>query len=112
MDKLFTENQTLKEVVSNGTVLIETLDTKLEESNKINQALKEVVSNGTVLIETLEEKLEESNKINQILKKEMQVLIYKAQLAYIEVDKKNSMIANIVFINLIMGIFWLVFIFK
>jgi hypothetical protein len=62
-----------------------------------NQILKEVVSNGTKLIEALETKLIESNKEKQDLQKEMQVLIYKTQLAHIESNRKNWVIGTIVF---------------
>ncbi len=81
----------------------------MEELIEENNYLRDVVSNGTMLVEALETKLKNLHKENQTIKKEMQVLIYKTQKAYVEVDRKNSIIGSIIIFNFFVFICWIAY---
>lgn len=87
-------------------------DTKINDLNNTIESLDSVVETSSNLIKGFEKKVIELNKKNQTLQKEMQVLIYKIQIAQVETDKKNQIIVQFVIFDfallVILGTYWLV----
>jgi chromosome segregation ATPase len=81
----------------------EDLNQKEEQINSLNN----VSQTSSELIEGLEKKVIESNQMIQTLKKEMQTLIYKTQIAYVEIDKKNDMVMWMTNLSIVLFVFLL-----